>query len=138
MRTYRICILLLLSSPSISRKCYSGNVTPGKVRLTTRVPLLVAFPLRGKFSSVLMYEIRLQLVPGGKLFEFVCTCVTLPVTFEYLRHGQQALLCVTGICRAILKVILIWEGALAIVKTFPSIEVGELHYSRVPPLSQLV
>jgi hypothetical protein len=44
-----------------------------------------------------MYEVPFQMVTGGKLFEFVCRSVTLPVTFEYLRHGQQALLCVTGI-----------------------------------------
>jgi hypothetical protein len=85
-----------------------------------------------------MYEVQLQLVLKGKLFELVCRSVTLPVTpFEYLRHGQQALLCVTGIYVGLYyKIFLIWEGALAIVKTFPSIEVGELHCSRAPPLSQ--
>jgi hypothetical protein len=101
-------------------KCYSCNVTLGKVRLTTRVPLVVAFALRGKFSSVVMYEVRFQMVKGGKLFEFVCRSVRLPVTFEYLRHGQQALLCVTGIYVGLYyKYFLIWEGAFAIVKLFP-------------------
>jgi hypothetical protein len=37
---------------------YSCNATPGKDRLTTLVPLVVAFPLRGKFISVLMYEVH--------------------------------------------------------------------------------
>jgi hypothetical protein len=78
-------------------KCYSCNATPGKDRLTTQAPLVVEFPLRGKFIGALMYEVRLQLVLKGKLFEFVCTSVTLSLTFEYLKHGQQALLCVTGI-----------------------------------------
>jgi hypothetical protein len=84
-------------------KRYSCNSAPGKDRLTTREPLVVAFAPGEKFIGALMYEVRLQMVTGGKLFEFVCRSITLPVTFEYLRHGQQALLCVTGICQAILK-----------------------------------
>jgi hypothetical protein len=138
----RLKLYSLLSSFSTQ---YVWNVTHvtllWKVRLTSWAPLVVVFPPRGKFIIVPKYycEIRLQQVPRGNFFECVCRCVTLlPVTFEYFRHPHQVLLCITGICWGILKVVLIWEGALAIIKTFPSIEVVELHSClRAAPLSQL-